>query len=107
MEHGINVIKGGKIIRTSHNLRGMLDYARVSPVVRIYTAPYPDVTGPHAVCGTVYVQYADGATCRANFRSFGVMVDWLRNRRTWRDAVWADRATAEGCLSSPGKLGDA
>ena len=30
----VNIIKAGRIVRTSKNLRGVLDYARVSPVRR-------------------------------------------------------------------------
>lgn len=34
----VNIIKAGRIVRTSKNLRGVLDYARVSPVRREMTA---------------------------------------------------------------------
>ena len=70
MEYRTNIIKGGRIIRTSKNLRAMRDYARVSPVARIEScdvgAMQPDGTRAN---GTVRVIYADGAESRANFAS--------------------------------------
>lgn len=80
--YGTQIEKNGQIIRRSKNLRGLVDYARVSPVVRIESTP---VKG-HEVCGTMRVFYKDGAVSRANFASYHIMIDWIRNRRTWRGA---------------------
>lgn len=97
MQHATNIIKDGRIIRKSKNLRAMLDYARVSPVVRIESCPINN-----DVCGTVRVIYADGAESRGNFRSYHIMIDWLRNRRTWRSAKHIMQGPDMGYLTKPG-----
>lgn len=99
METGTNIIKNGQIIRTSKNLRGMRDYARVSPVVRIESCPINNDT-----CGTMRVLYADGAESRANFRSYHVMIDFIRNRRTWRSAKHIIQGPDVGYLTKPGVI---
>lgn len=75
-----NIIKAGRIIRTSRNLRGVLDYARVSPVVRVETCRVANDEG------TMRVFFKDGAECRCNFASHAVMTAWLKARRTWASA---------------------
>jgi len=103
MEHGTNIIKCGRIIRKSRNLRAMRDYARVSPVARIEScdigAMQPDGT---RYSGTVRVIFKDGAESRANFRSYHIMIDWIRNRRSWRGAEHAMQGPDMGYLSKPG-----
>lgn len=103
MEYGTNIIKGGRIIRTSKNLRAMRAYARVSPVVRIESCDIgvmqPDGT---RYSGTMRVIYADGAESRANFASYHVMIDWIRNRRTWRSAEHVMLGPDVGYLTKPG-----
>lgn len=94
-----NIIKNGQIIRTSKNLRGMRDYARVSPVVRIESTPIAD-----GVMGTMRVFYADGAECRANFNSYSIMIDFIRNRRTWRSAKHIMQGPDIGYLTVPGVI---
>jgi hypothetical protein len=95
--YGTRIIKNGQIIRESKNLRGMLDYARVSPVVKIETIQ----TG---ICnGSLRVIYADGAESRANFASYHVMIDFVRNRRSWRTAKWDKNGFPDvGYLTKPG-----
>ena len=105
MGHGTNIIKAGQIIRTSRNLRGMLDYARVSPVTRIESCDVGAMGKDGTRCsGTVRVIYADGAESRANFASYHVMIDWLRNRRTWRNAKHAMQGPDVGYLTIPGVI---
>lgn len=108
MDHGTNIIKGGCIIRTSKNLRAMRDYARVSPVVRIEScdigAMQPDGT---RYSGTVRVIYADGAESRANFASYHIMIDWIRNRRAWRGAAHVMQGPDMGYLTKPGIIAGA
>lgn len=96
MQTGVNIIKNGQIIRSSRNLRGILDYARVSPVIRVESCPLDKV------CGTVRVIYTDGAESRANFRSYHIMIDWLRNRRSWRGAKHVMQGPDMGYLTKPG-----
>lgn len=76
-----SIIKGGRIIRTSRNLRGILDYARVSPVARIESCPIGESEG------TMRVVFKDGAESRANFASYSVMMEWIAERRSWAGAV--------------------
>ena len=45
MTYGTQIIKNGAIIRTSKNLRGMRDYARVSAVARVECTPAGEVNG--------------------------------------------------------------
>lgn len=97
-----NIIKNGQIIRASKNLRGMRDYARVSPVARIETC---DI-GPDKRLGTLRVIYRDGAECRANFASYHIMIDFVRNRRSWRGAFHAMQGPDIGYLTSPGVIAD-
>jgi hypothetical protein len=72
----INIEKNGQIIRTSKNLRGILDYARLSSPKRIELTP-------QATGGRLRVIFFDGASTSATFNSFDVMVDWVKNRRSW------------------------
>ena len=95
---GTSIIRGGQIIRTSRNLRGMLDYARISPVVRIETTPQGKVSG------ALRVFYADGAESKAFFRSYGIMIDFVRNRRSWRTAQRVMYGPDVGYLTKPGTI---
>lgn len=97
MEYGTNIIKDGKIIRTSKNLRAMRDYARVSPVVRIDSSPIND-----SHCGTMRVIYADSAESLAYFRSYHIMIDFIRNRRSWRGAEHIMHGPDMGYFTKPG-----
>jgi hypothetical protein len=78
MSYGVNIEKGGQIIRTSRNLRGIVDYARVSKPARVELTPQGKCNG------SLRVIFKDGATTRAHFASYHIMVDWVRNRRTWK-----------------------
>jgi hypothetical protein len=102
MNYGTSIIKAGAIIRTSRNLRGMRDYARVSPVVRIQSGQRMGHEKDPG--GIVIVTYADGAECRADFASYHIMVDWLRNRRTWRGADHRMHGPNLGYLTKPGTI---
>lgn len=73
-----DVIKNGRIVSRSKNLRGMLEYARKHPVRRVETVPL--VGGK----GTVRVFFLDGAECKAIFESYVVMLQWLQSRTSWR-----------------------
>lgn len=96
METGTNIVKNGKIIHTSKNLWGILDYARKSPVVRIESCRIGDVSG------TVRVLYKDGAESRANFRSYHIMIDWIRNRKSWKTVKHVMQDENIGYLTKPG-----
>jgi hypothetical protein len=72
----------GVTVSTSKNLRGMRDYARISPVVKVTAQPSP--SNPYN--GLLDVLYANGATSSAHFASYAVMLTFISNRRSWRSA---------------------
>ncbi len=101
--YGTEVTKAGQVIRKSRNLRAMRDYARVSPVVAVITDKDPG----NAVRGVLLVEYADGAESRASFASHSIMIDWVRNRRTWRGARINHLGGDMGYLTKPGRIAGA
>lgn len=90
----------GFTIRTSKNLRGMRDYARVSPVAIVKTERDP----ANNVRGVLRVQYANGNYSIASFASYHIMVDFLRNRRSWRSAKHVMKNEDMGYLTKPGTI---
>lgn len=92
----------GRIIRNSKNLRAMRDYARVSPVVRVITRK-----GQNPRTGTLTVIYRDGATSSAYFASHSIMIDFVRNRRSWRNAEFLHMDGQIGYLTKPGTIAGA
>ena len=96
MEFGTNIIKEGRIIRQSQNLRGMRDYARVSPVVKIESSRVGEASG------ALRVIYEDGAESMATFRSYHIMIDFIRDRRSWRTALHIMQNENIGYLTKPG-----
>ena len=105
METGTSIIKCGQIIRKSKNLRAVRDYARVSPVVRIESCDVGAIgRAGTRLNGTVRVIYADGAESRANFASYHIMIDWIRARRTWRNAEHVMQGPDVGYLTKPGVI---
>jgi len=91
----IEIIKDGKIIHTSKNLRGILDYARVSAVkaVRVSrdtgTSHYSQnriTPGGNPYNGILEVEYFDGAVSGSFFASFTVLCGWVKARRCFRNA---------------------
>lgn len=95
-EFGVRIEKGGQIIRTSRNLRGLLDYGRISKPARIELSPIGKVNG------RLRVIFSDGATSSAHFASYHIMVDWVRKRRTWRKAEFFYYGGNVGYLTKPG-----
>ncbi len=77
-----SIVLAGQVVSTSKNLRGMKDYAKTSPVHRVYA--YRDKK--LSCCGVLEVEYENGATCRAEFASYCVLLEWLYKRRSWRAA---------------------
>jgi hypothetical protein len=99
---GTEIELNGAVIRQSRNLRGMVDYARVSPVVEVLAVKDPR----NSYRGLLTVTYANGATSSASFACYHVMVDWVRNRRTWRDASFSIEENM-GYLTKPGIIAGA
>lgn len=98
----IKVILNGRIIRRSRNLRGMRDYAQVSPVAKIETRKTKEHDRDPR--GMLRVTYANGATCHALFNSHAIMIDFIRNRRTWRGAEIEHADGDMGYLTRPGVI---
>lgn len=94
----ISIVKNGAVIRTSKNLRGMRDYALTSPVKHVLT--YRDPAYPKR--GILAVEYMDGAACKASFASFHIMIDFVRNRRSWRRAEIIFMDGDMGYFTKPG-----
>jgi len=88
----------GRVIRFSRNLRGLTEYSRVDPVARVITRKCDQL--PER--GELTVIYASGAIARASFASFHIMIDYVRNRRTWRRAEFRHLDGNIGYLSKPG-----
>jgi len=82
--HGTIVYLRGYEVMQSRNLRAMRDYARVSPVARVETRP----NSANPFNGVLSVTYANGAGCVAHFADYSVLLEWVGNRRTWRNAEW-------------------
>lgn len=83
--------KAGDVIRKSKNLRGVLEYARISPVQSVGIGP----AGPGEYLVTFH--FADGSRCATVFQSWGVAVRFILGRRSWRWGDWRDRlATNSG-----------
>lgn len=92
----------GAILRTSKNLRGMMDYARVSPVAFIVTSR----DSANNTRGVLRVTYHNGCYSIASFASYHIMIDFVRNRRSWRDADHTMHNENVGYLTKPGIIGD-
>lgn len=86
-----------RVVRYSRNLRAMRDYARVSPVACVITRK-----GEIPGSGLLTVVYSDGCLSQANFNSHAIMLDFVRNRRSWRAAEFRHQAGNMGYLSKPG-----
>lgn len=89
-----------RVLRVSRNLRGLRDYARTSPVACVITRR--DSSNPHN--GALTVVYKNGALGRAHFASYSIMVDFVRNRRTWRSAEFRFIDGDMGYLTKPGPI---
>lgn len=91
----------GSTIRESKNLRGMRDYARVSPVAIVETMRDKS----NEVRGVLRVQYENGNYSIASFASYHIMIDFVRNRRSWRSARHVMQNENMGYLTKPGIIG--
>jgi hypothetical protein len=73
----------GRVIHTSRNLRGILDYSRGRCVIveRVDLFPLK-----HSEGGTMGITWNTGATCITDFASYRVMVEWAKARRCFKGA---------------------
>lgn len=93
----------GSTLRTSKNLRGMRDYARVSPVATVETSR----DSANNTRGILRVTYVNGNYSIASFASYHIMIDFVRNRRSWRSAEFTHHSGEMGYLTKPGIIGGA
>ena len=93
----------GPAHHVSRNLRGLVDYARRAPVVCVLTRRDPQCP----VRGELRVIFADGAIGEESFASHSIMIDWVRNRRTWRRAAMRHLDGDMGYLTRPGRIAGA
>ena len=84
----VTIERKGRIVAHSRNLRGIRDYSRTrgTYLTKIRTRPYTD----GSTCGLLEVWWADGAYSQCGFRSYSILQDWVRERRSWRGVEWQD-----------------
>lgn len=101
----ITIVLDGRVVSQSKNLRGMRDYARKSRVAKIETRK----RNAHAndPAGILTVTYRDGARCVAVFNSHAIMIDFVRERRSWRGAEVIHTDGDMGYLTRPGIIAGA
>lgn len=75
---GIEIVRCGKTVATSRNLRGILDYARLHSVVRVYVHQCDD---PAKVL--VLFVFDNDARSMTTWADFNVACDWIMSRRSW------------------------
>lgn len=92
----IYIYKNGAVIRQSKNLRGIREYGVPCKIELSPLEKRPN--------GVLQVTYTDGATARIDFASYHIMVDFVRNRRTWRQSEIVFNGPNIGYLTKPGVL---
>lgn len=95
----IQIFKGGRVVSTSRNLRGIVTYSRKVAPKQITLDRDGDTRG------WLYVEWCDGASVHTEFASYHIMVDWVRNRRRFRDAHKVFNGPDVGYLTKPGIIG--
>jgi len=78
----IQIYKNSEVVAQSRNLRGLIEYARNKSDVKIVSCFPKDDDFPPRMA----VSYDDGAHCIVEWRSYHIMVDWVRARRKWRES---------------------
>lgn len=87
----VEIIRQGKVIHRSRNLRGLLDYARRNSVQAVSINRLPEGA-------MLIVRFFNGATCSTAFADCSVCIGWIKARRSWDIAAIAinqDSATFE------------
>jgi hypothetical protein len=98
MTGGTEIHKSGVVVSRSKNLRGLTAYA--PRAIKIHT-----VRDPANDCrGILTVTYSDGAKGYASFASHNILIDWVRSRRSWRDAKIVHASGEMGYLTRPGTI---
>lgn len=75
----VKIIKYGKVVASSHNLRAIIRYAG-RPSVWVDSA---HVYREHTGGAYLNVKFNDGAECTTRFEGFSVAVWFVNSRRSW------------------------
>ncbi len=90
----------GEIVMASRNLACTGRYARRSPVAFVVS-----MKDPNNHCrGLMQVGFLDGCICTASFASYHIMIDWIRERRMFRDVTHHRMHEDIGYLTKPGLI---
>jgi len=104
-DYRIVIWRRHEIVKRSSNLRGILDYARKSEVVRVHIVKltketkdaYRKMYGEKFVYDAMmFVTFANRAHCAAKWQSFNVACHWVENRRSWGLRKVVDRFLPDG-----------
>lgn len=71
------IVKEGKVIRKSYNLRGLITHANRAGVAKASVHASGDTIQGE---GLVYVVFKDGSWCRVRFASFTIARNFFRSR---------------------------
>ena len=82
----IEIHRHGEVVAKSRNLRGLLTYARKSPVKHVYLRRMA------YGYGGLFIEFENGATCKTEFASFTVCRNWLESRRSWQLGLNKERS---------------
>lgn len=74
MQSRTNIMKDGKIVMASYNLRAILDYAREHPVTLMHIFKESDGRG------YLHIVFFDGATCDTYFSDYTGLQIWCKLR---------------------------
>ena len=80
----------GEILARSCNLRGVLTYARKSPVMYAEVVEIRTFGNLPSIMANVKFRFYDGATCNTGWADASVAHDWLHNRRAWGEPIDKD-----------------
>lgn len=77
------IMKNGKVIHRSQNLRGIDTYSQRNVIESITIKPVFSIYAPfvHSQASAILsVKWVNGATCETSFASFTVCVDWCKTK---------------------------
>lgn len=95
------IVKDGKVIHRSRNLRGILEYARRILIDSVTIKPVFSSDAPfvHSKASAIlFVRWIDGATCETDFASFTICVDWCKDRSKF--SRWPHKWPKHNVISS-------
>lgn len=87
-------------VRVSRNLRGLRDYASRHFPLAVITRKDPE----NQYRGVLHVVYPSGYIGRASFACHSIMIDFVRNRRSWKGAEFRHLDGELGYFTRPGTI---